>query len=145
MMTSQPYVLLHISVVLVTGGIGEGHGGWEHNLKSVELLNMDGSWNCPMPPLPKHRYGHTQTGLVACGGGNYAGTAKTCDTFKTGGDDWEESHKLDNHRYRHSAWASPKGIMLIGGIWGAGKKTEILREGGDSTPSFKPDHRVRYV
>ena len=52
-------------LVLVTGGRGEG---WKKTIDSVELLNMDGSWNCPMNPMPEPRSGHTQTGLVACGG-----------------------------------------------------------------------------
>ena len=56
-------------------------GGWNtagERTTSVELLNLDGSRNCSLPPLPEARGWFTQTGLVACGGTT---TDNTCVTF----------------------------------------------------------------
>ena len=105
-------------------------------MDSVELLNMDGTLNCPMPPMPEPRVGHTQTGLVACGN-MWPDTRKSCVTFSSGGDDWVASHNLTRIRRLHSAWDSPQGIMLLGGGFsGSGKTTEILLENGETTPGF---------
>ena len=92
-----------------------------------------------MPPLPKPRSGHTQTGSVLCGGTRYAGT--TCLTFFSGGEDWVKTHNLTQNRLSHSAWASPRGIMLMGSLWSK-KTTEILTDDGDSTPSFTLDDKT---
>ena len=119
-------------------------------LKSVELLNMDGTWNCPMPPLPVPRFGHSQTGAVTCGGhkdGSYEVTVqKSCVTLSS---DWEQTHNLTARwgRWDHSAWRSPRGVVLMGGGlypgWrGQGQPipylttTEILTQDGDTTPGF---------
>ena len=63
-------------------------GGWNtagERTTSVELLNLDGSRNCSLPPLPEARGWFTQTGLVACGGTT---TNNTCVSFslRDGGD-----------------------------------------------------------
>ena len=124
-------------LVLVTGGRGESG-----RLDSVELLNMDGTWNCPMPTMPEPRMGHTQTGPVACGG---SGTAvrSSCVTFFSGGDDWVKTHNLTQDRRYHSAWASPRGVMLMGGFDHSSKTTtNILTENRDTIPSFTLDHET---
>ena len=78
-------------------------------LKSVELLNMDGTWNCPMPQLPVARFGHSQAGAVTCAGrdGSYEDTVqKSCVTLSS---DWEQTHTLSHARWGrwdHSAWRS---------------------------------------
>ena len=98
---------------------------------SVELLNTDGTWNCPLPSLPSVMGGHSQSGLVACG-------AKSCVTLSK---DWKESHNLTYERIHHSSWASPRGFILLGGEGWKGlsamKTSEILTEDGDTTPGFK--------
>ena len=125
-------------LVLVTGG--EGEGGI---LDSTELLNMDGTWNCPMPPMPEPRLGHTQTGLVTCGG-NSGDNAKSCITFISGSVNWKKTHTLAKRRGWHSAWASPQGINLLGGLGSNVRTTsEILLENGDTKPGFNLDHRTR--
>ena len=63
------------SAIIVTGGYGAE--------TSVELLLDDGSPWCRLPNLPGPMQGHTQSGLVACGGGGGSGTS--CVTF-TGGE-----------------------------------------------------------
>ena len=120
--------------MLVTGGRGRGR----EVLDSVELLNMDGTLNCPMPSMPEPRFAHTQSGRIICGGENSA-ARKSCVTFINGSVNWEKTHTLAKTRYRHSAWASPQGVILIGGADGSdgkGKTTEILTEDGDTKPGF---------
>ena len=126
-------------LVLVTGGKeGRRSEGFE-DLNSTELLNMDGTWNCPMPTMPEPRLGHTQTGPVVCGG--YDGS-KSCISFIRGSVNWKKTHTLARRgRVQHSAWASPRGIMLLGG-WGSKTSTEILMESGDTNPGFNLDYRT---
>ena len=121
-------------LVLVTGG--EGEGG---DFNSTELLNMDGTWNCPMPAMPEPRFAHTQTGPIVCGG--YGGK-KSCITFIRGSVNWKKTHTLARGRWWHSAWDSPQGIVLIGGS-SAGTTSEILLESGDTSPAFNLDYWTR--
>ena len=122
--------------------------GGEGGKDSVELLNTDGTWNCPLPPMPTKRKGHSQSGLVACGGGSQFhsfdrdkisnSTTTSCMTLSN---DWKESHNLTYERIHHSSWASPRGFILLGGEGWKGlsamKTSEILTEDGDTTPGFK--------
>ena len=53
----------------MTGGIYELTS--RTKLNSAELISINGSSICELPPMPKSkvRFGHTQSGLTACGGG----------------------------------------------------------------------------
>ena len=142
---TTPDIIIHFKVVLVTGGARYTDGTrYKHPaLTSVELLNLDGSFNCMLPSLPEGRSSHTQTGLVACGGyPNPRENLKTCDTFSIGMEEWKKSHVLREERHSHTSWASPQGVMLLGGwdsIRTTGKEdetTEVLTNDGETTPSF---------
>ena len=125
-------------LVLVTGGQGEGG-----DFNSTELLNMDGTWNCPMPEMPEPRMGHTQTGPIVCGG--RGGGTKSCITFISGDVNWKKSHNLAKVRWGHSAWDSPQGIMMLGG-WGSNRAwttSEILMESGDTRTGFSLNYDTR--
>ena len=124
--------------MLVTGG----QTNWGDFLTSVELLNLDGSFNCRLPSLPKKRSGHTQTGLVACGGYSLR---KTCDSFSIGMEEWKESHTLRDERASHSSWNSPEGVMLLGGYKSGGTEyetTEILTNNGDTIQGFQLKYKT---
>ena len=118
--------------MLVSGGLAKGELG--KTLESVELLNMDGTWNCPMPPMPEPRYGHSQSGRIACGRWHTA-ASKSCVTFFSGGDDWVKTHNLSKGRWYHSSWVSPRGVMLMGGP-SSDTTSDILTEDGDTIPGF---------
>ena len=113
---------------MVTGGT-DGFNG-----KSVELLATDGTKLCSLPNLPakKGRHWHSQTGLVTCGGG-YSETHKSCVTFSAGR--WKKTHTLRQRRYAHTAWASPRGVLLMGGTH-TSRLTDLLTDDGDTIPSF---------
>ena len=80
--TSEP-------VLLITGGRDNPNTA----LTSVEVLSPYGvplPCYCTVPPLPASRYGHTQDGLVACGGYGSTAVLTTCVTMTGSG--WQESH-----------------------------------------------------
>ena len=76
-------------------------------------------------------WGHTQSGLVTCGGG---ATDKSCYTLTDGV--WTKSHTLRHSRSSHSSWTSPLGIVLMGG-YDSGYRTELLTDYGQSTELFQ--------
>ena len=125
-----------ISVVLVTGG-----STCNTSVKiSAELLSSNGTRLCTLPNLPGPRYSHSQTGLLLCGGGSggYA-DGTTCMTLSGGR--WKKTHTLGKRRYEHAAWASPQGVLLMGGR-GEYRTTEFLNDDGTTTPGFKlKNHR----
>ena len=106
----------------------------------MELLFTNGTRICYLPNLPSDRYNPSQTNLTSC-------RDTSCATF-TGGS-WVESHTLAQGRAGHSAWASPQGVMLLGGSdSGAQGTSEILLENGDTSPGFnypKLYYVTRYV
>jgi len=93
--------------VIVTGGSGV-HDGHRH----AEVILGDGT-TCLLPSLPQGQgaYGHSQSGLMYCGGDN---TEDSCLTFSAG--TWAPSHTLLASRRWHSVWDSyPGGVLLLGG------------------------------
>ena len=98
------------SAIIITGGRTESGTS-----DGVQLLHQNGTLICNLPSLPESRYGHTQNGLLACGGGNVTYSTSTCFTFQNGF--WIESYNLTEPRNLHSSWRSPGGIMLLGGKW----------------------------
>ena len=97
---------MFFSVIIITGGkTGTGE-------PTVELLDEHGTLICNLPNLPDERFGHTQTGLIACGGDHQSHGISTCLTFQDGS--WTYSN-LNEPRYIHSSWNSPQGVMLLGG------------------------------
>ena len=123
---------------MVTGGL---HVELE---KSVELLSSNGTWLCYLPDLPARRYAHSQTGLIACGGGGSSEHKQSCVTFSAGR--WNKTHDLGQcgstfcSRYGHTGSALPQGVLLIGGIFGDPSETSLLTDNGGATPSFNLDH-----
>ena len=104
-----------------------------HGQTSVELLHANGTHLCSLPPLPAVRYYFTQTGLVACGGGG--GSERTsCVTFSEG--TWVTSHNLQQARTGHTSWASPQGLLLMGGTSSSRTTTELLNDNGGTTSAF---------
>ena len=126
-------IINHTAAIIVTGGVPSKSAGI-----SVELLHSDGTPWCSLPDLPQPRYGHTQTGLEACGGGSSSSPQTTC--VRLSGDSWSQSHKLVERRRNHCSWASPAGTLLMGAgqpTWKNGKATELLDEiTGDFAVSF---------
>ena len=68
-------------------------------------------------PFVSGRWDHSQTGLTTCGGEDREGLRRsnkwTCLSIANGS--WHLSHHLITPRWRHTAWSSREGILLIGG------------------------------
>ena len=119
---------------MVTGGYSSG--------TSVELLFLNGTRLCALPDLPEARYQHSQSGLLACGGGSSSSSEVTsCVTFSGG--TWEQTHTLGQSRYAHTSWASPQGVLLMGSAYDSYTTTELLNDDGSSTASFTLDNQRR--
>ena len=109
--------------------------GGDNPTTSVQLLYTNGTWRCSLPDLPAARQYPSQNGLITCGGGYGDDTMTSCVTFNKGS--WVETHNLTNKRERHTSWASPEGILLMGGLHANAKTTtELLTEDGDTRPGF---------
>ena len=113
---------------MVAGGDPKGN--------TVELLNLDGSWHCSLPPIPENKSRDTLTGLVACGGFQ-ENEQKSCDRFSKGEEEWKKSHTLMKERSGHVSWTSSEGVLLIGSY-----TTELLTNNGDTIPGFKIKYKV---
>ena len=49
--------------------------------------------------------------------------------------EWIQSNTLKQHRYYHTSWTSPMGIVLMGGQT-SGTTTELLTDDGQSVELF---------
>merc|ERR1711994_1183795 len=67
---------------------------------------------------------------MICGG---ADTRTSCLTLTSAG--WETTTDLLEEREDHSSWASPGGLILMGGDYSS-RTTEKIQEDGTSTYSF---------
>ena len=131
---------------MVTGGEGAN--------RSAELLSSNGTRLCSLPSLPKRaKYLLSQTGLLICGFFNRHSRLTSCHTFSDG--KWNMTHKLGHKRRGHAAWASPQGVLIMGGKLtpkfrslfreftpGIDTSTELLTDSGDTTPSFNLANKV---
>ena len=129
---------------MVTGGRGNYRKGKAQ--ATVDLLSIDGTKLCSLPNLLSGRNHHSQNGLLVCGGGGrwtpgsvLPEVAASCDTFSDG--KWKRTHTLGHMRQNTPSWASPQGVLLMGGDDGEGSKkskktTELLTDDGATKPSF---------
>ena len=136
-------------MILVTGGYDLS------SLASVEVLRADGSAWCRLPDLPLARDGHTQAGLLACGGKGYFRDHQTqnitpaltsCVAWSPGAGAWLPGQQLLRPRFSHSSWATatPPGLLLLGGE-GSPNTTELLRDNtGNSSLGFPLRYDTRY-
>ena len=127
--------------IIVSGGLSS---------LSVELLLGDGS-SCWLPSLPARRSGHSQSGLVICGGaseylpGGEAATLTSCTRLEAGV--WTSSHSLQQQRWGHLGWETEGGILLLGGEdTGARRTTELLTSTSSSTTEqYRLSYDTRYT
>ena len=121
--------------MIVTGGLSSSSFPWW--TKVIEVFTAAGTSLCTLPPLPlpTGRYGHTQDGLLICGGSDNYQIGRTCVQLSAEG--WAVTHNLLQYRWYHSSWMSPAGLVLIGGqdVGGTDTTTELLSS-SDSSSSF---------
>ena len=127
-------------MVIVTGGIQTVRAwtGRSGALKSVELLYTNGTHRCFLPDLPQVKTFPTQVGLLTCSGKE---AKKSCWTLSGG--KWKKSHTLTGSAgYGQVGWASPQGVLLMGGTSGS-TTTELLMENGHTKPGFGLKHKAQ--
>ena len=105
------------------------------NTRSVEVLRTDGSPWCSLPDLPDDRHHHSQSGLIACGGGHDP-ASRSCVSLSSGV--WSYTQSLARTRVSHSAWSSgTPHLILMGGFPSSiGTTTELLTVYGTSLEHF---------
>ena len=128
--------------------------------REVEVLRPDGSPWCRLPPLPGPRFAHTQTGLVTCGSGEYHHQEAQTSCISFTGGTWAPSHHLvqprcraqplqstapvHRHRWHHTSWASPAGVVLLGG-YASEDTTELLSPSTSASSDYFPlEHLTEY-
>ena len=130
---------------MVTGGMGSNSSVDS----STEILSINGTRLCSM--RNPRKYHHSQTGLTICGGHKHKYIRTRCNTFSGG--EWKKSHTLERETRGHTAWASPQGVLLMGGVYRCAFRvmnclpqgdtsTELLNDDGGTTPSFKLSYGV---
>ena len=120
------FYVLYLVLLIIGGKDGD------NILSSVEIFDPSNqSLTCTLPNMTVARNGHAAVGLTVCGGWDGNDGLQTCETLV--GQQWTESHRLQQKRQDHVMWQSPsQGLMLIGGYYGGTEKTtERLQDNGN--------------
>ena len=120
------FLTVYIYLGLIISG-GEGNVG-----NSVEVFVPSTGHHCLLPDTVWQHRQHSMEKNVICGGHHPAW--KYCFTLTNG--TWEFTTTLLEQRFRHSSWASPSGMILLGGIFSK-RTTEKIGEDGTSSYSFE--------
>merc|ERR1711953_1416688 len=125
---AEEYLCQEMCATTSANSLGLIISGGDDSDKSVELYSPSTGQHCQLPDLPDRREGHSMEKKMICGG-YYNPTS--CLTLSSSG--WETTTDLLEGRRDHTSWASPSGIVLMGG---GGSTTEKIQEDGTSTYSF---------
>ena len=121
-----------------------GVDSWEVT-QSAEVFLPATSTSCQLAAyLVQGRDGHTQDGLLACGGDHLD---TSCEQFSPATGTWARtSHTLQQRRYGHVSWSVEEGTILMGGghQYGARLTTEIVKHGGTTETSFHMKYGTMY-
>ena len=114
--------------------------GWlDGELSSVEVYVPSINTSCSLPSLPVGTFGHSQDGLLQCGG---AGNTLHCHTFQSG--EWVKTHNLSEEREYHSSWQRGDGTIVLMGGDDSPTTTEIVSDSSAvSTPGFSLKYDTR--
>jgi len=126
--------------LIISGGYPSGSVG-----KSVEVYVPSSGQHCELPDLPASIYGHTMEDRRICGGG-YSDTTRTSCLSLTEEGTWNKTATLLEERVDHSSWASPSGIILLGGRGyssSSSRTSEKIGEDGTSRYSFQLNYTTQ--
>ena len=117
-------------------------GGWDDDeLSSVEVYVPSTNTSCSLPSLPVETWGHSQDGLLLCGGGF---NEEQCLTFHAASGEWVQTHRLSGERRFHSSWQREDGTVLLMGGDFSPTSTEIVSDSSAvSTPGFSLKYDTR--
>ena len=123
-------ISLMFSAILITGGCCGSA------FYSAEVFLPATSASCELPGLVLGRSGHTQAGLLLCGGRGGSDAMTSCEQFSPATGTWARtSHTLQQERASHVSWCVEEGTLLMGGsIYGT--TSEIAKHDGTTETSF---------
>ena len=101
--------------------------------KTAEIFVPSTGQHCQLTDLPGGRYYTGSENYTVCGGEG-EDTKTSCHSLTSGGT-WEKTSELLESRVGYSSWASPSGLMLLGG-WYSRRTTEMIQENGTSSYNF---------
>ena len=131
---------------LMLTGSGGGPKNSSLKLKSVEIINLNGTHRCSLPDFPNTTWGHTQNSLTICGNEN---RMYRSNCFKLTDGAWTLTHTLLKPRAYHSSWQTASGVLLMGGVgYRSEKNTEMLSQENaliDSQLSFPLLNSSRFI
>ena len=118
--------------------------------------------HCRLADLPAGRRQPSMENNVVCGGKDGPEHKTSCLTLTSGGT-WEKTtelldkrqsfslfslvqcfSKILNLRVGHCSWASPSGLILLGG-YDSRRTTEMIQENGTSAYSFTLEYDLKHV
>ena len=119
-------LVLFTTAVLITGGF-----------ESAEIYLPNGDSACVLPDLPDYssRQGHTQDGLLLCGG--YY-TTRSCRRWNTDTGAWDlVTESLTEKRWDHISWTPADGSVtyLMGG-YSSDNTSDVIDNDGSVRASF---------
>merc|ERR1719295_461938 len=113
--------------LIISGGEPQDSAG-----NSVEVFVPSTGQHCQLPDLPgAWRDVHTMEEMTVCGG---VDTERSCLTLIDG--TWQTTTTLLEERFHHSSWASPSGVILLGGSYSSSRTSERIQEDGTSVSGF---------
>ena len=124
------------AAILITGGNGFGED------PSAEVFRPSTSSSCLLPRMVVARSAHTLDTFLICGGeASQAWTS--CEQFSPATGTWAlTNHTLQEKRETHVSWTVEEGTILMGGVWGAGRRSEIVRHDGTTERTFFLRHNI---
>jgi len=140
-------IMIKPKALIISGGEGySGEGGEVYSGysvgNSVEVYIPSTGQHCQLPDLPGDpRDGHTMEEMTVCGG-FVTSTGTSCLTLIDG--TWQTTTTLLEERDEHSSWASPSGVILLGGE-GSPRTSERIQEDGTSVSGFTLEHSLLYA
>ena len=123
------------SAILITGGL--------YTDDSAEVFLPATSTSCQLPGLVLGRNGHTQDGLIVCGGRD-GDSPTTCEELSPATGTWvRTNHTLQEGRFDHVSWSVEEGTLLMGGF-ASGTTSEIVKHDGTTETSFEMKYDTEY-
>merc|ERR1711988_1430978 len=140
--TSTPASNTTAEALIISGGRPDDSVG-----NSVEAYIPSTGQHCQLPDLPGDpRLYHTMEEMTVCGG-SFISTTKYCLTLIDG--TWQTTTTLLNSRFHHSSWASPSGVILLGGSYSYSYRqprdrdtSERIQEDGTSVSGFPLEYHL---
>ena len=112
----------------------------------AEIYVPDLQKRCSLGNMTMQRYGHTQNGLMSCGGGSREtreDSYDTCEVYVPGVGWRLEPYTLNTRITGHTSWTLQNGSVLLLGSFLNPYSTELVTPGVGSVPGFNLNNPIR--